>query len=220
MVRAIAFDVFQTLFSLEPLRPRIVALGLPADALELWFAHTLRDGFALAAAGEYASFQAIARDALEGLLAAKKRPIDSATVDATMAGFDELTAHADVGPALTLVRQRQVPAYCLSNGSRASTEGLLRRAKLEAYVAGVISVDDVRAWKPRREVYLHAASVARVAPGELALVAAHAWDVQGAQRAGCVGAFIARTEPQYPAALGTPDVSGKSLVVACERLLA
>lgn len=219
-IRAVAFDVFQTLFSFEPLRPRVVALGLPPDALELWFAHTLRDGFALAAADAYQPFQAVAREALESLLAAKGKPIDPSAVDATMAGFGELTAHADVGPALTAVRQRQVPAYALSNGSRESTLHLLRQAKLEAYFAGVISIDDVQLWKPRREVYLHAAKVAAVEPATLALVAAHAWDVHGARAAGCVGAFVPRTEPRFPASLGAPDVTGATLVDVCDQLLA
>lgn len=34
-LRAVAFDVLETLFSLEPLRPRLVAAGLPREALEL-----------------------------------------------------------------------------------------------------------------------------------------------------------------------------------------
>jgi 2-haloacid dehalogenase len=47
--QVIAFDVLETLFGLEPLRNRLRAAGLPPDCLELWFAQTLRSGFALAA---------------------------------------------------------------------------------------------------------------------------------------------------------------------------
>ena len=219
MIRAVAFDVFQTCFSVEPLRPRVVALGLPPDAIELWFAHTLRDGFALAAANAFQPFQFVARAALESLLAAKKRPIDRAAVDAAMAGFADLTPLADVGPALTLLRQRQVPAFALSNGSAESTLNLFRAAKLDGLLAGVISIDDVRLWKPRAEVYLHAARVANVDAGSLALVAAHAWDVHGAQQAGCVGAFVPRAEPRFSNAFGRPDHAAESLVTLCEQLL-
>jgi FMN phosphatase YigB (HAD superfamily) len=41
--QVIAFDVVETLFSLEPVRKRIEGLGLPGDALEHWFAGFLRD---------------------------------------------------------------------------------------------------------------------------------------------------------------------------------
>ena len=52
--QAVAFDVMGTLFPLDPLREPLVGLGLPPQALEIWFARTLRDGFALAAAGPIA----------------------------------------------------------------------------------------------------------------------------------------------------------------------
>lgn len=52
---AAAFDVDQALFDLVPLGERFAAAGLPVpDALLRWFSSTLRDGFALAAAGGYA----------------------------------------------------------------------------------------------------------------------------------------------------------------------
>ena len=62
---AIAFDVIETCFSLESLRPRLQALGLKNDdALELWFARMLRDAFALAAADRYRPFKDVAAGAL------------------------------------------------------------------------------------------------------------------------------------------------------------
>ncbi len=36
----VAFDVIETLFSRESLRPRLGAIGLPAHSLEAWFART------------------------------------------------------------------------------------------------------------------------------------------------------------------------------------
>ncbi|MPZ97628.1 MAG: haloacid dehalogenase, partial [Propionibacteriales bacterium] len=48
---AIAFDVIETLFPLDPLRQRITDTGLPGHLLELWFTRLLRDGFVLAATG-------------------------------------------------------------------------------------------------------------------------------------------------------------------------
>src|SRR2546423_15361018 len=49
----IAFDVVETLFSLEPLRDRIIDTGQPGHVLELWFARLLRDAFALCASGGF-----------------------------------------------------------------------------------------------------------------------------------------------------------------------
>ena len=64
MIDVLVLDVNETLSDLEPLRDRFVAAGLPAHSLDAWFAATLRDGFALTAAGAYADFRAVAADVL------------------------------------------------------------------------------------------------------------------------------------------------------------
>ena len=51
--RAVIFDIIRTCFSLDKLRKRLVELGVLPHALELWFAQTLRDAFALPHAGSY-----------------------------------------------------------------------------------------------------------------------------------------------------------------------
>jgi 2-haloacid dehalogenase len=57
-------------------------------------------------------------------------------------------------------------------------------------------------------------------PAELALVAAHDWDIQGANQAGLVTAFIARKGQAFSAVMKKPDVSGGSLEEVVQKLLA
>jgi 2-haloacid dehalogenase len=83
-----------------------------------------------------------------------------------------------------------------------------------------MSSESIRAWKPAREVYLWAAGACGVAPDRLALVAAHGWDVQGAQRAGLTGAWFPRAERTYPAVYDAAHVQAGGLVAAVEALLA
>ncbi len=56
----VVFDVNETLSDMEPLRTRFVDIGAPGHLLEGWFVATLRDGFALTAAGAYAEFSDVA----------------------------------------------------------------------------------------------------------------------------------------------------------------
>ncbi len=49
----VVFDIIGTCFSLEKPHQRLVELGAPTYALDLWFAQTLRDAFALSHAGAY-----------------------------------------------------------------------------------------------------------------------------------------------------------------------
>ena len=56
--------MMETLFPLEPLRGTCQALGLPAAAVELWFARCIRNALALDASGIYRSFGEVARATL------------------------------------------------------------------------------------------------------------------------------------------------------------
>ena len=53
--KALVLDVNETLFSLETLDALFANWGVP-DGRELWFARTLRNGFALTCAGTYRTF--------------------------------------------------------------------------------------------------------------------------------------------------------------------
>jgi 2-haloacid dehalogenase len=53
----------------------------------------------------------------------------------------------------------------------------------------------------------------------MALGAAHAWDVLGAQRAGLTGAWFSRGERTYPAVFDAAHVEAGDLTAAVDALL-
>ncbi len=75
----------------------------------------------------------------------------------------------------------------------------------------VLSVEEVRRYKPAPELYLMAAEHLGVRPSEMRMVAAHDWDVWGAIRAGCAAAYVSRTDVPFvlerPPHLAGPDFS-------------
>lgn len=212
----VAFDVIETLFPLEPMRARLVRAGQPGTLLELWFARILRDAFALTAAGDFRTFAEVAASAL---VSVTKSGLAARDVDDVLAGFRELEPHADAEPALRAVRDAGVRAITLTNGSAATTEALLRRAGLDEYVERAVSVDEVGGWKPAPQPYLHAATICGVQPAQMALVAAHSWDIHGARQAGLATGWVSRLEGQPPAVFGAADVSGPDLVTVVSALL-
>ncbi|MTD52575.1 haloacid dehalogenase type II [Amycolatopsis pithecellobii] len=211
----IAFDVIETLFPLEPLRARILAAGAPGHVLELWFTRLLRDAFALTAAGGYRPFGEIAAGALESITS-----LSEDAVRGIVAGFAELDPHPDVAPALRRVREAGVSVITLTNGSAHTTRTLLRRAGVLDDVQQVLTVDDIQRWKPAPEIYQYAAHACQVEPGQVALVAAHGWDLHGAHQAGLVTGWVSRLEGRFPPVFAPPDVTGDGLVEVVEALLA
>ena len=217
---AVVFDVIETLFPLEPLRAPLGALGLAPGDLDLWFTRILRDAFALDASGTFLPFRDVARGALEVLLAQRGIAADDAAVDRVLDGFKTLDAAPDVAPAFRRLADAGVVIATLSNGGVASTRALLDRAGLQPLVARVMGVDEIRRYKPGREIYLHAARTLGAPPARLALVAVHAWDVEGAKRAGFTTGWCARLERRFHPAMTPPDVSGPDLLAVADGLLA
>jgi 2-haloacid dehalogenase len=213
----IAFDVVETLFSLEPLRDRIIDTGQPGHVLELWFARLLRDAFALCASGGFRPFADIAASALAS---ATGHALPDDRVHEIVAGFAELDPHPDVEPAMRRAVDAGIDVIALTNGSAGTTRTLLERAGVQNYVRHVVSVSDIQRWKPAPEIYRHAAKTCQVELEQIALVAVHGWDTHGAHEAGLVTGWVSRLEGRYASIFAPPDVMGDDLVEVVDALVA
>ena len=139
----VAFDVIETLMSLEPLRARLADIGQSPGLLEAWYTRTLRDGMALSATGDYVAFTDVAEAALRGLT---HYTVSDEQVAAVMAGFAELPAFPDALPALSQLTEAGLRVACLTNGSAFLASSFVNRTGLGALVDRVISVEEVYRW--------------------------------------------------------------------------
>jgi 2-haloacid dehalogenase len=213
----VAFDVIETLMSLEPLRARLTDIGQPPGLLEAWYTRTLRDGMALSATGDYVSFSEVAEAALRGLT---HYTVSDEQVAAAMAGFSELPAFPDALPAMTSLSEAGLRVACLTNGSAYFASSFVNRSGLGSLVDRVISVGEVYRWKPAGVVYRYATEVMDTTPDRMALVAAHDWDCHGAKRAGLTTGWVSRKSGGFGAPFAPPDVVGEDLTEVAAKLLA
>ena len=215
--RAVVFDVIGTLFSLESQRGRLTDCGLPAHALESWFAASLRDLFALAVTGRTAPMIQVLEDNLHQLLARHHLRQEGPRVQAILVGMGELDVDPEAAAALHRLVSRGLTCAALSNGSQAATEHLLDRGGISRHFAQVLSIDAVGLPKPRAEVYGAMASCLQVEPGEMLMIAAHPWDLHGARAAGLATGFLSRGLP-WPTSLDAPDLSEVGLDLLARRV--
>jgi 2-haloacid dehalogenase len=213
----VAFDVIETLMSLEPLRARLADIGQPPALLEAWYTRTLRDGMALSATGDYVPFSEVAEAALRGLT---HYTVSDEQVAAAMAGFSELPAFPDALPAMTSLSEAGLRVACLTNGSAYFASSFVNRSGLGSLVDRVISVGEVYRWKPAGVVYRYATEVMDTTPDRMALVAAHDWDCHGAKRAGLTTGWVSRKSGGFGAPFAPPDVVGEDLTEVAAKLLA
>ena len=211
----VAFDVNETLLDLAPVRAALVEADEPESLLRTVFARTLLTGIAATATGTWCRF----REAFDAALA-QESELSGDRRSRIADAFGELAPHPDVEPALRTLREAGVRVVTLTHGSPGVAEAGLARGGVGPLVERSLSSEVIQAWKPSREVYLWAAGTCDVAPDRMALVAAHGWDVLGAQRAGLTGAWFPRSERTYPAVYEQPHVAADDLGGAVDALLA
>ncbi len=219
MARIIVFDVNETLLDLSALDPWFVRLFGDAGARRDWFSTVLLYSEVVTLAGPYTAFGDIGRAALDMIAAARGVKVTSADGAAIVAGMRSLPPHADVIPGLRRLRDQGLRLVTLTNSAPDAVRRQLASAGIDGFFERTFSVGAVQKFKPAAEVYLHAARELGVAPGRLRLVAAHAWDVYGAMRAGCAGAFVARPgQILYP--LGPqPDIVGSDVMEVAGQII-
>jgi 2-haloacid dehalogenase len=211
----VAFDVNETLLDLAPVRAALVEAGQESSLLATVFARTLLTGMAGTVTGTWFRF----RDAFDAALA-QQSDLDARERASVADAFLDLAPHPDVEPALRRLAAAGIRVVTLTHGSPGVAEAGLERGGITPLVSRSLSSETIRAWKPAREVYLWAAGSCAVAPERMALVAAHGWDVLGAQRAGLTGAWFPRSERTYPAVYGEPHVTAPDLAGVVAALLA
>jgi 2-haloacid dehalogenase len=216
---ALFFDVNETLLDLAALDPVLVEIfGAPSPRGE-WFARLLHGSVVANYTGDYRPFGAIGVEALLNL--ARRRGVDLDEDDARGVVGMMLTAppHPDVAPALQRLAAAGLRMATLTNSSSEAVASQMENAGLEEYFEAMISVEEVRVFKPAPEVYRRAAEHLGVGPEQGLLVAAHDWDIVGARAAGMPGAFLARPGSVWGLPEMEPDLTAPDLSVLADRLI-
>jgi 2-haloacid dehalogenase len=218
-IKLVAFDVLGTLFSIESMRVLLPPIGLGGSDFELWWARILRDGCALSATGSFEPFDAVAEGALRAILAERDIAAREDYIDQALGGFANLDPYPDADAALALLKGRGLRLVTLGNGSAEPVRTLLKKVGLAHHFESSFSIDDVRLWKPRSEVYVLCARACGLEPEEMAMVSAHAWDIHGAREAGLHTAWPRQLERRWGTLFLPPDVMGDSLLEVAQGLI-
>ena len=208
MPRVIVCDVNETLLDVAALEPDFKDVFGDGRVLQDWFATVLLYSEVATLAGPYTDFASIAGAALDMTATARNVTISPDKRTRILQGMLKLPPHADVRDGLQAMRDAGLRLVTLTNSAPTAVQQQLTNAGLAPFFERSFSVDTVRRFKPAPEAYRSVAEALRVPVDQLRLVAAHAWDIVGALRAGCAAAFVARPgKVLYP--LGPqPDIVG------------
>ncbi len=203
--RALVFDAYGTLFDVHSISIACESLfpGKGAELSRLWRAKQLEYTWLRSLMGRYAEFEIVTRDALGMACRTLGLALTQATAARLMEGYRQLRPFPEVKDALAALRSRKLAI--LSNGSPAMLEALIEHAGLSSAFHAVISVDELKTFKPHPSVYGLVTRHLGVHAGEVGFVSSNFWDVSGAASYGFRTFWINRNDSQ-PDELGfEPD---------------
>jgi 2-haloacid dehalogenase len=175
------FDAYGTLFDVHAAiaRHRAVA-GPDADRLsDLWRIKQLEYTWTHTLAGRYADFWTLTQRALDYCF--ERFPsVDRGLRGALLDAYLKLEAYPDARTVLRELKTRGERTAILSNGAPAMLASAVDAAGIKAELDAVLSVDVLKMFKPRPEVYALVTVAFSCQPGEVVFVSSNRWDAMGA----------------------------------------
>lgn len=214
----IAFDVNETLLSLDPVRQSLERVFGSDPPVGEWFARMLHGSLVANALGAYRPFGDVGAEALINLAARRGMLLRAEDAIEALAPMSSLPPHADVVEGVTRLAEGGFRMVALTNGSTPVANSQIENAGLAGLLDRVISVDEVARFKPDPAPYRHAADVMGVDIGEMLLVAAHDWDCAGAMAVGAEAVFVKRPGALWGLPTPPPDKQVPDIVTLAVAL--
>lgn len=184
---AFVFDAYGTLYDVHSVAARCESYwpGKGASVSQLWRAKQLEYTWQRSLMRRYEPFSSVTRAALSYACAALRLELEGAQVDALMEEYTRLALYPEARAALSRLSGKKA---ILSNGSPDMLLPLVENSALP--FDAVMSVDEVKVFKPAPEVYELA--VRRLRTESVAFISANCWDALGAKSYGFTVYWINR----------------------------
>ena len=189
------FDAYGTLFDVHAAIARFRGeAGPDADRMsEIWRLKQLEYTWTLTLAGHYADFWTLTERALDFSLA-RVPSVPKALKSKLLEAYLQLDAFPDARAALRALKAKGHRTGILSNGSPNMLKGAVEAAQIGGDLDAVLSVDVLKMFKPRPEVYRLVTEHYKCKPGEVTFVSSNRWDVMAGTSVGFRGIWVNRSK--------------------------
>ena len=187
------FDAYGTLFDFHAAVTRHHAAAGPDAALfsGVWRQKQIEYTWTHTLAGRYVEFWTLTQRALDYCF--ERFPsVDRKLRGDLLDAYLKLDAFPDARQVLRQLKSRGERTAILTNGSPAMVGAAVEAAGLKADLDAVLSVDTVRMFKPRPEVYALVTKEFSCQPADVVFVSSNRWDAMGATAFGFRTVWINR----------------------------
>jgi 2-haloacid dehalogenase len=194
----LAFDVYGTLIDTHGVVEKLQwMVGDKAQAFsQAWRDKQLEYAFRRGLMQLYEDFSVCTRDALNYTCNLYGKPLSDSQKQELLAVYRTLPAFEDVREGLGLLSGAGYGLFAFSNGSTEAVNNLLASADIASYFLDVISVEDIKSFKPNPAVYSHFLRRSGSSSCDAWLISSNPFDVIGAISAGMRGAWLQRSQDQ------------------------
>ncbi len=194
----LAFDVYGTLIDTQGVVAKLHwMVGDKAQAFsQTWREKQLEYSFRRGLMQLYKDFSVCTRNALDYCCARYHTPLSESQKRELMALYRVLPAFDDVREGLTLLSGAGYGLFAFSNGSAEAVRELLVKAEIDSFFLDVVSVEEVRSFKPSPAVYSHFLRQSGSSGCDAWLVSSNPFDVIGAVSAGMRAVWLQRSSEQ------------------------
>ncbi|MFP7170413.1 haloacid dehalogenase type II [Terribacillus sp. 7520-G] len=191
-IKAIAFDVYGTLFDVHSVQEACDRHfpGKGEAIAAAWRNKQLEYAFLRQLMGQYEPFTNVTRDALQYTLEMHGCSYTDKLILELMDAYNRLLPYEETEEVLQYFQDRQLVVF--SNGPDSMLKPLLGHAKLDAYFDMIISVDEIKQYKPATASYAYLLKRLDVKREELLFLSSNGWDIAGAKNFGFHTAWIDR----------------------------
>ena len=200
VIRALVFDAYGTLYDVQSVRSLATELCGDRGELitQLWRQKQLEYTWLRTLMRCYEDFWLVTRAALEFALTSAGIAPTAELCDPLMDRYLHLDLYQEAQQALDSLRGHKLAI--LSNGSPRMLEALVSSSGIAGRLTQVISVDEVKLYKPEPACYALVEPALQVARQEVLFVSSNGFDVAGAKRYGFQVAWIERSGDVPPPA--------------------
>ena len=193
MTSIFVFDAYGTLFDVHAAIARHRAQAGPdADRVSaIWRIKQLEYSWTLTLAGHYTDFWLLTERALDYALALAPS-VDKSLKRVLLDSYFKLDAFPDVRAVLKTLKAKGHKTGILSNGSSAMLKAAVDAAAIGADLDAVLSVDTLKMFKPRPEVYRLVTDHFKCGPADVSFVSSNRWDVMAGVSVGFRGIWVNR----------------------------
>jgi 2-haloacid dehalogenase len=195
MTTTLGFDVYGTLIDTHGVVHSLAKhVGPHALAFSnAWRAKQLEYSFRRGLMKQYQTFAICTSQALDYTCSQFKVPIEQEARRQLLEEYQALPPFQDAMEGLARAKQSGFKLFAFSNGNGSEVEALLEHAELRDWFIDVVSVDEVKSFKPDPYVYAHFLKRADASGDDAWLISSNPFDVIGSLSAGMRSVWVQRS---------------------------